>query len=250
MKTIPPASSVSALSRQRHGFTLTELLVALAIIVILLGILFPTARTMREWHLNTGCVAKLRSIGAGLHAYINDHNGEFPPCAALPNSGYKISYRKGTFWFDALNPYMGYPQYAPDRQEQFPPADAVGTEFPLPWQLCPAKRTEPLERQAVGYGWNSQNFGHDLSRKDSTGFGARIQEIANPSRVIIIGDSVAQPGNSFQHRYIYDASRESRYPYPDRHFGKGNYLFVDGHVEAFTPEFIKSPEGIQLFKRQ
>lgn len=224
----------------------------ISILGVLVMLAFPSFKGSIQASQNAKCAANLKSIGAGLFAYISDHNGDLPPCAALPNSGYKVSYRKGTFWFDALNPYMGYPQYAPERNEQFPAATEVGTEFPFAWQLCPAKRSEPLQRQAVGYGWNLSNFGHDMTRAATTGFGARISEVTEPARTIIIGDS-RDEGNSenpHEHRYLYDYDKEKSVPYPERHTGRGNYLFLDGHIQSFTPVEMKSTEVRALFKKK
>jgi len=233
-----------------HAFTLPELLLVIVVLVILAALLMPALQMAKGAEQNSRCLAQLRNISIGLHAYIADHGGEFPPCSSLPTGKYKIVYQKNTYWYDALNPYMGYPDYAPDRKTGFPAPDAVGTEFPFSWQLCPAKKSSPLERQAIGYGWNHLNFGQDMSHAESTGFGARLYDIAEPSKVIVIGDSEQEEGKTFQSHYLYDYDREKKVPYPTRHFGKGNYLFVDGHIEAFTPEFIKSTEGRRLFKRK
>lgn len=238
------------------AFTLIELLVVVAIISILAALVVPAVKKSLEASKTAKCVGNLKAIGSGLYAYVADHDGEFPPCASLPNSGYKISYRKPTFWFDALNPYMGYPEYAPDRNAQFPAAVSVGTEFPFSWQLCPAKTVKPLQRQNVGYGWNLSNFGSDLSSEREnpglTGFGSRMSQVSQPSKTIIIGDSKdagVRAENVHEDRYIFDYGAEKKVPYPQRHGGGGNYLFVDGHVDWIKAEDMKTPEVRALFKR-
>ncbi len=246
----PPIHRKGTARKARFAFTLLELMVVMTAIACVIALVMPTLRVLTATGLNAKCVTNLKSISAGLHGYIADHGGDFPPCAQLPSSGYKIRYRPNTFWFDALNPYMGQPAYAPDRVAAFPAASAVGTEFPFAWQLCPAKKITPLQRQTIGYGWNRSNFGYTLTTGESSGFGARIAEIKQPSKTIVIADSEGQEDNFFQHRYIYDYDFEKRYPYPTRHAGAGNYLFVDGHIEALTPAFVKSVEGRKLFKRK
>jgi len=254
-----PLETPGARFRSATAFTLLELLIVIAVVAVVMALSLPTLAKVREMGNNSKCVGNLRAISSGLFAYIADHDGDLPLCAALPNDRYRNSgpYRKGTFWFDALNPYMGYPGYAPDRQEAFPSASATDTEFPFPWQQCPAKKFFPLERQMVGYGWNSLNFGHDMTRAEKvgyaeSGFGSNIRQMVDLARTIIIADSVdaadGRDADSFKNRYIYDPSIEKRYPYPQRHAGKANYLFLDGHVEAFAPEFFKTAQAPELFK--
>lgn len=236
----------------RAGFTLIELLVVISIIVLLAALVVPAVQRGLESSKTAKCVGNLKAIGSALYSYVADHDGDFPPCASLPNSGYKISFRQKTFWFDALNPYMGYSEYAADRVLPFPAPDSVGTEFPFAWQQCPAKSPKPLQRQTVGYGWNSMNFGQDLSHADQTGFGARMSQITQPAKTIIVGDSKdagVRSENTYEDRYIYDYDDEKRIPYPERHGGGGNYLFVDGHVEWFSPENVKSEDVRKMFKR-
>ncbi len=236
----------------RAGFTLIELLVVVGVIGLLAALVVPAVQKSLESSKTAKCVGNLKAIGSGLHAYIADHEGDLPPCASLPNGNYKIVFRQKTFWFDALNPYMGHPEYAADRQLPFPAPDSVGTEFPFAWQKCPAKQPKPLQRQTVGYGWNSLNFGQDFTHAEETGFGTRLSQISQPSKTIIIGDSKdagVQPENTHEDRYIYDYGGYKKVPYPARHGGGGNYLFVDGHVDWFSSEAMKTVEVRALFKR-
>lgn len=254
-----PSENLLVRTRPAAAFTLLELLIVIAIVALVAALSLPTMAKVRETGNNSKCVGNLRAIASGLSAYIADHDGDLPLSAALPNARYRNSgpYRKGTFWFDALNPYMGHPDYAADRQEAFPAASVTGTEFPFAWQLCPSKKLFPLERQMVGYGWNSLNFGHDMTRAErvgyaESGFGSNIRQMLDLGRTIIIADSIdASEGmgaDAFKHRYIYDPSIEGRYAYPQRHAGKANYLFLDGHIEAFAPQFFKTSKAPELFK--
>lgn len=233
-----------------------EMLVVFGVIAVLAALVVPAVQRSLQSSKTAKCVGNLKGIGAGLFAYIADNNGELPPCASLPNSGYKVSYRKKTYWFDALNPYMGHSEYAPDRSTPFPEPDSVGTEFPFAWQQCPAKNVKPLQRQNVGYGWNLSNFGSDLSSElaspGGTGFGSRMSQVNQPSRTIIIGDSKdagVRTENVHEDRYIFDYGAEKRVPYPERHAGGGNYLFLDGHVDLIKAVDMKTPEVRALFKR-
>jgi len=64
--------------RAVRGFTLIELLVVIAIIAVLMGILMPALRKVKEQGKAAVCKANLRSWGLVWRMYADDHNGKFP----------------------------------------------------------------------------------------------------------------------------------------------------------------------------
>lgn len=69
--------------RQTHkcGFTLTELLITIAIIVVLSAVAVPVSVSMVEKSRQATCVNNLRQIGAGLQMYLGDHRDVLPELA-------------------------------------------------------------------------------------------------------------------------------------------------------------------------
>ena len=60
------------------GFTLTELLVVVAIVAILAAVVVPTLVVARRRALRVPCAANLKSLYHGLMLYQNEHEGEWP----------------------------------------------------------------------------------------------------------------------------------------------------------------------------
>jgi prepilin-type N-terminal cleavage/methylation domain-containing protein len=66
----------------RPGFTLSELLVVLAILGALAAISIPAGRAVLARSRTAGCLSNLRQIGIGLESYLQDNNQTMPDIAA------------------------------------------------------------------------------------------------------------------------------------------------------------------------
>ena len=65
--------------KRRLGFTLTELLIVIAIIVILATLLIPNLVHMRRSAKRTVCGSNLRNVASAMIMYTGDNNSTFPP---------------------------------------------------------------------------------------------------------------------------------------------------------------------------
>ena len=204
------------------AFTLVELLVVVAIIGILAALAFAPAKKMISRAQGVACMSNLKQISAGLVAYAADNDGKLPPAANLASPSGQ--------WYNVLEPYIGGGNLSWN-----------STARPK-WQQCPSQRFPKMSALTVGYGWNYENFGHDDwdgPGQANGGAFSRMAQVPRPARTIIIGDSCdsTDPADDFRHRYIYSSAS---FLWAQRHDGRGNYLFLDGHVESLTPAQLLS----------
>lgn len=91
------------------AFSLTELLVALAVIAILATIMIPTINRVRDGGQTAKCLSQLRSIGSGMLAYAHENNGLLPLQINSrrflnPDGTRHPDYGKS--WHNKIQPYM------------------------------------------------------------------------------------------------------------------------------------------------
>lgn len=62
----------------KKGFTLTEVLIVIAVVAVLAGVLFPVGKGVINKTRKFRCQSNLREIGFALDSYTRDHNGRLP----------------------------------------------------------------------------------------------------------------------------------------------------------------------------
>ena len=115
---IRPRSCHRTVTLQR-GWTLTEILLVVTIVLVLLTLSFPAARRIRALVDRANCMANMRSLHAGLSVYLQDHNLVWPQ---EPNSDDDDEIEDWTWWYETLKPY-DIP-----KKTWICPADRDGTE--------------------------------------------------------------------------------------------------------------------------
>ncbi len=63
--------------KQKKGFTLIELLVVIAIIAVLMGILMPALKRVKDQARQQGCMANLRTWSLVFSMYVGENDGKF-----------------------------------------------------------------------------------------------------------------------------------------------------------------------------
>ncbi|MFC1582552.1 type II secretion system protein [Planctomycetota bacterium] len=211
----------------RKGFTLVELLVCIAIICLLMALLAPLIKTMRDRAKAVACGSNLRQISTLWLMYIHEHKGYFP---FRVNS--VTTYRQ--LWGT-----RGVEYTCPPKLRifgiAFPEVDVKMFHCPSDTGAgaagWPANRYPTLYHHA-GYSYRFNTSASNNSDKDGL-FGKNIGNIGNPTEVVAAADcsfcSVYFRGdNPFQYMYWHDAGE----------LGWGNVLFVDGSVR-----YLKIPDS-------
>lgn len=94
-----------------HSFTLSELLVSVAIISTIAALLLSSLGRVQVWTLKSRATSNLHQAGVAIHAYANEHNGRLPgpaPLGVYPfydKQGATLGYALG----GCLSTYLGLP---------------------------------------------------------------------------------------------------------------------------------------------
>lgn len=216
-------------------FTLIELLVVLAIIMILASILLPALRKARDSAKNAICLNNLRQLGTGINLYQIDWDGSFP---------YWVN-EDLEHWGSKLGNILSVP--CKNRKAPFislgEQVYGMGSVFDCPnsphawdaeWITWYYSKNGTVARHFTCYAYNAYcTAGTSLGG----GFGVpktkpiRINTVKRPSKIIMFIDNNDNRGYSNVNLWGW-STRTPTYPIGDRHRGKANAIFVDGHTES------------------
>jgi prepilin-type N-terminal cleavage/methylation domain-containing protein/prepilin-type processing-associated H-X9-DG protein len=246
------------LTAQRRAFTLVEMLVVVAIIGLLLAMVFPAMKRVKESAGETTCASNLKQLGAATFAYLAVYKDHLPQMVALnPFSGQQevigtlFGGKRGQlamfgvdqFGADArpLNKFLGSGAVLVDTD----PSDGIDEDLPV--FRCPMDRGQPAQPPFLPEVESMYDFvgssytlnDHALTSEDCATLvpkrsgskpGGKMPSVEDPTKTWMIGDL---PIYNFQE----GGDRGQKW-----HMGQHrcNLCFVDGHVDAG----VKIVEGI------
>lgn len=219
-----------------RAFTLTELLVSLAVVALLASLVLAGVNNFRTAVHATKCVTNLKTIGGAMYAYTVENNGYFPPHSTYaffePTDVEQV--RKIRWhWMTHLAPYLGSPDNSGSVAPVFEcPADRSVRSWPKPRPWVPAT-AEDRSHIFCSYGFNYYYLTSSYSwqkGQQTWPYNARI--IRNPASLILVTDGREPPGDPATpgDPIVHPFSASNRPTL--RHGGRFNAVFLDGHVSA------------------
>lgn len=232
------------MSRTRTGFTLIELLVVIAIIAILAAILFPVFQSAKKTAQAASCMNSNKQISLAHQCYMDNNNGRLVPIGIIGiKGGPLVPSPDAIYWPDILSRYTSK-------------SDKI--------HRCPTAR-------GWGIGMNHPQLGRWVSAgtsgssKTEVGKALSITDVSHPSRTVCFGDAgwITNPSEKDPDKWIENPTVATicifRTPDNDlyggdytnsparmvnRHNGKADCLFLDGHCESMPVSKV----GFQYYK--
>lgn len=217
------------------AFTITELLVALAVLLVLLALLVPAiSRTRDRAHAAT-CISNLRQLGTLVSLYVAENNGKMP-YSILPAEGSGswvwYSFHRGTYGSDSpvdgeniggpLPRMAGYHTGGSMTREAYekPGANHIFN--------CPGNQRDANPFGYVGYVPNRHVMPH---KTDEPMYAVRV---GNPSQVILMADHNADGPDPDLGVWTFDQWNWPTKIGFHRHNGRASALFLDGSVRSLA----------------
>lgn len=231
----------------RRGFTLIELLVVIAIIALLLALLLPALSAAKVAARQTACLSNVRTMGATVYAFADEHNGDLPRGRFDTNP---LASTNGTRWLTRLS--AGYTLDA---------GGYVGNEWVHGGQtilVCPADDYSLRRGKVRDSTWEGSSYfgnGRLLSAGDpalpAPGSEVSINSVRSPSERLLATEklgywygpmdrSVTQGSwnsNTFRNMGVrIDGSWTTGNVFGTQHIGSINALFLDGSAHRWAWE--------------
>ena len=234
----PRAISIASASDRsrplRAGFTLAELLISITIIVILMMLLFPFARKMREASRAAQCKSNLHQISAAFFLFASEHNSQLPG---------------GRWDSNQVNP--DYRDWIMTNPPNYLTAPQGGTIFKylagdLSVFRCPSLDLNPPRPKALFGPFNGSN-GH-IDYQAMTAFsGARLGSVSARSQMLDINNQyqpevtplIVEEDPLYGNGFNLTGSHETTFTMSHHHSGASHYAAIDGSVVSINEPQVK-----------
>lgn len=202
--------------RAPAAFTLLELLIVVAIIVLLAGLILAVLGPINAMRDQARSISNLRQWGVALAAYANDNDGY------IPRRGQGVQpvaqFMRPEDWFNALPPYLGSKGYGDLVAAGRKPQAGDNSLFVRPG----AK--DPGATAFLSYGMNM-----NLSPWDQT-LATRLTLIEHPAVTVFMAETTGQYASTYPSKKAYSCQAPYR--------NQGDILFLDGHVSAYSATYL------------
>lgn len=233
---------------RRHGFTIVELMVVLALVAILLALLMPSLRAARSAAQTAGCLSNLHQIAAAATVYATDNTQTYPSRkyqtnVTLPNTSAFCTLGKNgaPTYFNTgdlnisqreLNAYVGGPYKDGDEVKiaQCPADHASGNSaYRSTYDFRGASYA--LNSYPANNGWGWPTLAPDGKTALTLDDSHTLAQVRSPARFVLYTDYAAQMIVFVNPTTPADPAFYWHQAYPTSKF---SLAFVDGHSALTT----------------
>jgi len=235
------------LHSHRPGFTLMEVLVAVAIVVVLSAVTVPTIRFVRAKSERTEALARMQALVTAAKTYTADHNDELPMEDASGTDSWQAAKdpENKEAWYNALPAQMGsrtVADFASAPREFYTKVNPLylpGARYP--------ETDKRLVKPLFAFAINGK-----LQRRDSDGRKTRLKAsmVSNAARTVLFleqglpAEADAPHKAAVQTKNNFNGSpKGNAKAFVGRYRGKGLVAYVDGRTEEFEPKDLLTDSG-------
>lgn len=234
--------------KKSHGiknlFSLIELLVVFAVVLVLISLLSPSLKKMTYHARQLDCFNNLRSMGFAIGVYLSENDDVF------------MDHRRGQYhnWHDHLLK-LGLSEddfKCQERGEEWISRVNPNNSYPVITKTVPGTRLSALHLMPYGYNgfWlGFSPYGTPNSGPMGRNF-TKLNDVRLPHKMIAISDSNISAGDTWASSIWY-TQKFSNEGVSAIHSENSSILFVDGHASAeIAKEVNQNPDWDPYWKPQ